>query len=106
MTGNTSGKNAGDDVSPVTDYLRELHWKCAALREGEVTTYIPELAKADPEWFGVCVVTTGGAVYEVGDSRQDFTIQSISKPIVYGMALEDNARADVRRKTGVEPSGD
>ena len=93
-------------TSPIEDYLQELHAKYAGLREGTVATYIPELAKANPDWFGVCLVTTGGHVYEVGDSRQAFTIQSISKPFVYGLALEDNTRAEVLKKIGVEPTGD
>ena len=78
----------------------------ARVIEGQVATYIPELAKANPNWFGICLVTSGGTVYEVGDSRQRFTIQSISKPFVYGMALEDHGRATVLKKVGVEPTGD
>jgi len=93
-------------TSPIQDYLQELHARFASLREGQVATYIPELAKANPDWFGICVVTAGGHVYEVGDSRQAFTIQSISKPFVYGLALEDNTRAEVLKKVGVEPTGD
>src|SRR6266566_592532 len=92
--------------SPVIDYLNELHAEYGPLTEGQVATYIPELAKADPEWFGICLVTTNGAVYETGDSRQAFTIQSISKPFVYGLALEDNGRLPVLQKVGVEPTGD
>jgi glutaminase len=93
-------------TSPIHDYLNELHDRYAALREGHVATYIPELAKANPDWFGICLVTTGGHVYELGDSRQPFTLQSISKPFVYGLALEDNTRAEVLKKIGVEPTGD
>ena len=92
--------------SPVLDHLWELHRKYAWLRDGHVATYIPELAKAHPDWFGICLVTADGFVYEVGDSRREFTIQSISKPFVYGMALEDHGRTDVLKKVGVEPSGD
>jgi len=92
--------------SPVLKQLEELHQKYADLREGQPASYIPELAKANPDWFGICLVTAGGYVYEVGDSRQEFTIQSISKPFVYGMALEDHGRADVLKKVGVEPTGD
>ena len=33
-------------------------------------------------------------------------MQSISKPFVYGLALEDNTRTDVLKKVGVEPTGD
>ncbi len=92
--------------SPIMDYLHDLHARHTSLRDGQVATYIPELAKANPDWFGICLVTTEGHVYEVGDSRQDFTIQSISKPFVYGLALEDNTRAEVLKKIGVEPTGD
>ena len=64
------------------------------------------LGKADPDWFAICLATTDGQVYEVGDSRQTFTIQSISKPITYGLALEDRGYDAVLGKIGVEPSGD
>lgn len=92
--------------SPLQTYLEGLHAQHLPLRDGAVATYIPELAKADPDWFGICLVTTGGHVYEVGSTRQSFTIQSISKPFVYGLALEDNTRAEVLKKVGVEPTGD
>lgn len=92
--------------SPIQDFLQELHARHATLCDGQVATYIPELAKANPDWFGICLVTTDGHVYEVGDSRQRFTIQSISKPFVYGLALEDNTRAEVMKKISVEPTGD
>jgi glutaminase len=92
--------------SPVDAYLRRLHEKHAADSSGEVATYIPELGKADPEWFGIALTTTDGEVYEVGDARQKFTIQSISKPFAYGLALEDGGLARVLAKIGVEPSGE
>jgi glutaminase len=88
------------------DYLQELEQQFRGIDTGEVADYIPELAKADPDWFGICIATTEGNIYETGDSRKEFTIQSISKPFVYGLALEDNGRADVLTKIGVEPTGD
>jgi glutaminase len=93
-------------TSPVLDFLQELHHKFLTLNDGKVATYIPELAKANPGWFGICLVTSGGSIYEVGDSRQEFTIQSISKPFVYGLALEDQGRNVVLDRVGVEPTGD
>jgi glutaminase len=92
--------------SPVDEFLNKLYRDCRQLKDGAVATYIPELAKANPEWFGICLVTCTGSVYEIGDSRQPFTIQSISKPFVYGMALEDEGRVKVLEKVGVEPTGD
>lgn len=93
-------------TSPIQDFLEQLHRKCATDNTGAVATYIPELAKANPDWFGVCLVTANGSVYEIGDTRQEFTIQSISKPFVYGLALEDNGRDATLERVGVEPTGD
>jgi glutaminase len=92
--------------SPIIDFLQGLHEELKGVRDGEVATYIPELANADPDWFGICLVTASGQVYEVGDTGIPFTIQSISKPFVYGLALEDNGQTEVLEKVGVEPSGD
>ncbi|MFN8025574.1 MAG: glutaminase A [Acidimicrobiia bacterium] len=91
--------------SPVLEHLRLLLEEYRSLDEGEVATYIPELGSADPASFGIAVVTTDGHVYEVGDTDLDFTIQSISKPFVFGMALEDCGRDAVLERVGVEPSG-
>ncbi|MCE0524043.1 MAG: glutaminase A [Methylacidiphilales bacterium] len=91
---------------PIDEYLSDLHRRHAGDKEGKVADYIPELFKANPDWFGICIATTDGQVYEVGDSRQQFTIQSISKPFAYGIALEDNGREAVLAKVGVEPTGD
>ncbi len=92
--------------SPIQAYLQQLHARFAGLTAGQVATYIPELAKADPGQFGIVIATVDGQVYEVGASRASFTIQSISKPLVYGVALEDSGTERVRAAIGVEPSGD
>lgn len=92
--------------SPIQDYLDQLHRQLAADLGGRVATYIPELAKADPAAFGIVIATVDGRVYEAGTTRQCFTIQSISKPLVYGVALEDRGLARVRQAVGVEPSGE
>lgn len=94
------------EVHPLESYLAGLHRKHAACTDGAVASYIPELTKADPAWFGIALATVDGHVYEVGDTRQPFTIQSISKPFVYGLALADEGRDQVLSKVGVEPSGD
>jgi glutaminase len=88
------------------NFLAELHDKYKPLKDGRLANYIPELAKANPDWFGICVVTVDGEVYEVGDYEQLFTIQSISKGFVYGLALEEHGRDYVLKRVGVEPTGD
>ena len=93
-------------VSPVEQRLRALHARYRDLDAGDVASYIPELATAFPDSFGICVATVDGEVYEVGDSREPFTIQSVSKPFLFGLALEDYGREGLLRRVGVEPTGD
>ena len=92
--------------SPVHDYLLALHARFRDLTDGAVADYIPELAHAHPEAFGISIATRDGHLYEVGDTRQPFTIQSVSKPLTYGLALEDNGEEAVLARIGVEPSGE
>lgn len=93
-------------VAPLRDILNGLHAKYAAVQEGTVATYIPELAKADPNWFAISIVSVDGQVVEVGNHQQLFSIQSVSKPFVFGMALEDHGREHVLTKVSVEPTGE
>ena len=93
-------------TSPVSSYLARLHRRHEQTATGALATYIPELARADPGWFGIALTTVDGTSYEVGDTRQPFTIQSISKPLTYGLALDDLGEAAVRGRIGVEPTGD
>ena len=93
-------------ASPFRAYLNDLHEKYQSLNEGAVADYIPELALANPDWFGICAATVDGRVFEVGNCDQTFTIQSISKAFVYGLALEDCGRDYVWSKVSVEPTGE
>lgn len=91
--------------SPFESYLQELLDEIRADASGDVATYIPELGRADPNWFGIAICTVDGHVYEVGDTGVDFTIQSVSKPFVYGLALQERGLDEVLSRVGVEPSG-
>ncbi len=93
-------------ASPLREVLREIHARHAGNDEGKVADYIPELAKADRRWFGISIATPEGQVFEIGDCKQVFTIQSISKPFVYGLALEDHGIEPVLSRVGVEPTGE
>jgi glutaminase len=93
-------------ASPLQTFLEELYERLAAMNDGAVANYIPELARANPAWFSICIATVDGKVFQVGDYEQPFTIQSVSKPFMYGLALEDRGRDDVLRRVGVEPTGD
>jgi glutaminase len=93
-------------AAPFRSYLSDLHEKYRYLNDGAVADYIPELALANPEWFGICAVTVDGQVFDIGDCDQQFTIQSIAKAFVYGLALEDYGREYVNSKVSIEPRGE
>jgi glutaminase len=91
---------------PLLRFLDECHEKFATDEGGAVADYIPELSKADPAHFGISLATLDGHVYEVGDSKIPFTIQSMSKPFVFALALDTLGATRVESAIGVEPSGD
>ncbi len=93
-------------TSPFRTVLNELHQTYKPMQEGTIANTIPELAKASPDCFGICVVDTSGKVYEVGDSNKPFLIQSLAKPFLYGLTLDTYGREQVLAKIGVEVTQD
>ena len=92
--------------SPIPSYLDEVLQSVAADRTGMLANYIPELAEVDPERLGASIAMVDGELYASGDTDSLFTIQSISKPFVYALALADRGFEKVLDKVGVEPSGE
>lgn len=72
---------------------------------GAVADYIPVLAAADPDLFGVCVVEVDGAVHGAGDVDHAFSIQSISKAFVYALVCEELGHELVLERVGVNNTG-
>ncbi|ONI49007.1 MULTISPECIES: glutaminase [unclassified Streptomyces] len=90
----------------IPDYLAEVLGQVEPDASGEPASYIPELAAADPERLGAAFATVDGQVHGAGDIDVPFTIQSISKPFAYALALADRGFGPVLAKVGVEPSGE
>ncbi len=99
-----SGPSAA--IQPFLKSLSSLYGELTALGGGEVATYIPELAKADPRDLSVAIATLDGEVYAVGDFDKEFTIQSVSKPFAYAALLDRLGRAEMMSRVGVEPTGE
>lgn len=88
------------------ELLENLVAECRQyVNEGEVATYIPELAKVDKNQLGICVISTTGRVFRAGDFLNPFTIQSVVKPIILLQALIDNGEEFVKERIGVEATG-
>jgi glutaminase len=96
----------GAAIAPIRDYIAELHQRLLKVTDGAVADYIPELGKADPNLFGIAITTVDGELYTAGDALAPFTIQSVSKPFMYGYALQHHGRTAVLKKVGVEPTGE
>ncbi len=89
----------------IDEVLAEAHAHASRHREGDVADYIPILAEADPEAFGVCIVDVDGGVHEVGDTRVGFSIQSISKAFVYALVCEELGHEKALDVVGVNNTG-
>ncbi len=85
--------------------LEELYERQRPLAEGKVATYIPQLAKANPNHWAVAVCFADGRQAAWGDTDESFCLQSVCKPVNYCLALEAHGEARVHEHVGFEPSG-
>ena len=94
---------------PDPDRVRALvaaaHERYRDLADGVVADYIPELGEADPGLFGVAVASVKGAVFAVGDSAHEISIQSISKAFVFALVCDAIGHDEVWRTVGVNNTG-
>ncbi|WP_308635411.1 glutaminase A [Paenibacillus silvisoli] len=93
------------------DQLREAlpQWVSASrmhANDGQVASYIPELAKAPGDALGVTIMDARGEMASAGETNFPFTLQSISKVYTLLLALMDNGEDGVFAKVGMEPTGD
>ena len=93
-------------MDPIVRMLETVLDDVRGRDDGSVADYIPSLASADPDRLAFAVVGPRGHVTSVGDDHVPFTIQSVSKPFVLALALEQFGRDAVFARVGVEPSGE
>ena len=58
-----------------TSAIRQLYDKCKPNDGGKVASYIPQLARYDPNLFGITICTVDGQRFSVGDTTIPFTLQ-------------------------------
>lgn len=73
----------------IQDFINKVYKKVKPNKGGHVATYIPQLAKADPNLFGICFVTCDGTIYKAGDATKTVPIESISKVFSAAMAADE-----------------
>ncbi len=89
----------------VLELVADAHERFAGVSEGAVADYIPILAEASADWFGICIVSVIGRVATAGDTDQTFSIQSISKPFVFALVCDAVGPAAAREALGVNNTG-
>ncbi|XP_017769989.1 PREDICTED: glutaminase kidney isoform, mitochondrial isoform X2 [Nicrophorus vespilloides] len=85
--------------------IEEIYWKCKDNTDGKVASYIPQLARMSPNYWGVSICTIDGQKFSIGDVNVPFTLQSCSKPLTYAIALDQLGADAVHAYVGQEPSG-
>ena len=73
-------------------------------KEGKQADYIPELAKVNPDQFGMCIHSVYGEIDFIGQADTRFSVQSISKVFALAMCLSLKGD-DLWKRVGKEPSG-
>lgn len=93
------------DFLNFTKDIEDVYWKCKSNNDGKVASYIPQLSRMNPDYWGVSVCTVDGQRFSIGETDIPFTIQSCSKPLTYAIALEKLGQELVHQYVGQEPSG-
>lgn len=103
--GQTAGTGALPPTATIDELLVAAFEHAEAHLEGVVADYIPVLAQADADAFGLCIADVGGGLHEIGDTRIRFSIQSISKAFVFALVCEEFGHEEVLDIVGVNNTG-
>lgn len=74
-------------------------------KAGKNADYIPYLDKVNSDMYGIVLVTTEGQVYQVGETKFEFGIESIEKVFTLCMAMEIVGDSVILQKVGADQTG-
>jgi len=99
----STGRLPSPEVVAAT--VRAAFQAAAGNDEGSLADSIPALARAARHHFGVSLVGVDGQVHDLGDTTVPFTIQSLSKPLVFAAVCQAVGPAEAQRLLGVNATG-
>lgn len=89
----------------ICQLLTDIYSELQDSQGGKVADYIPELAEVNPDLFGISYCDLEGRIFQLGDTTNEFCIQSCCKPLNYCLARQINNNIDIHEFVGYEPSG-
>jgi glutaminase len=92
-------------ASVVQELVNEAWRRYRSVEDGEIATYIPELARVRADAFGLCIGSVDGTMFSAGEAREAFSIQSVAKPFVFALVCEALGEEEVREIIGVNATG-
>ncbi|XP_036615206.1 glutaminase liver isoform, mitochondrial isoform X3 [Trichosurus vulpecula] len=93
------------DFEEFTDHVDRIFEETKERTGGKVAAYIPQLAKSDPDLWGVSLCTVDGQRHSVGQTKIPFCLQSCVKPLTYAISVSNLGTEYVHKYVGKEPSG-
>uniref|UniRef100_A0A452E225 glutaminase n=1 Tax=Capra hircus TaxID=9925 RepID=A0A452E225_CAPHI len=93
------------DFEEFTSHVDRIFEDAKELTGGKVAAYIPQLAKSNPDLWGVSLCTVDGQRHSVGHTKIPFCLQSCVKPLTYAISISTLGTDYVHRFVGKEPSG-
>ena len=85
--------------------IDNIYEETKAYNNGNVASYIPQLENINPKLYSISICSIDGQIYNKGDYKQEFCVQSCSKPITYLIASDLNTSDFTHNFIGHEPSG-
>ena len=95
---------SGASFEDISRIVTEIYQETLGITTGQVANYIPQLANVNPNLYGISVCSVTGEMFHIGDTEQEFCIQSCCKPLNYCLA-RTTSTSEVHSHVGYEPSG-